>query len=227
MRKTEKNFDLFVGHLNVHIKFKSTSVKIFVLNFVCFRRYLYSTTTLLNTLRGVDKLVANAPEEDSFEQAEIFEQIDCVLDLLFYAGVKNEIWNTEEKKEIGKHLGNLFDRILVNLRGVKSDNRLSSRLFRKRSVIEFMVGLFGDIEVKNKPLRDLLYENDIRKIREHINSRIKMSRENYEARLDVIKKYGKKFCAFDYMLDSSLEDGLLVPVAHREWWYPMIEPYGE
>lgn len=163
-------------------------------------------------------------EEDVSKQMDLKQNVHSLFDLIFDAGVENVKLNSSDTQELGFYLGKLIDLITHYLRCTPLYLRLDSRLFRMRSTVEFMLGPFGDIEVKSKPFRDLLYENGIEEIKQDLDSLIKSARDYYETRKKNIKvrDMGSNL---EMMDDSELEEGDLVPESHREWWYPKIEPF--
>lgn len=158
---------------------------------------------------------------DKNERETIDFLVEGIIDHFFYTGVSGKELQESDKVEIGSYLPYLINKILINLQFTHTNFRLTSRVFCKRSVIEFLMDEFGDIEVDGKSLKNILSEKDLgMKISREIDEEIEGLRILAESRKNKVNSESQSLEFSDGSDDSDLDEWELVPKEHQKWWHP-------
>lgn len=137
---------------------------------------------------------------------------------MFKVGVSNIQFKEEEKIMIGHKLVGLVSFILKNLKdaSVTICDRLQSGPFRKRSALEFILNIFGEVKIQQKTLKEIFEDNGAREVIDKFEKWVKIIREYVQSKKELAQIYND--IDYDSSDDSDFEE--IMPKNHRLIWFP-------
>lgn len=152
--------------------------------------------------------------QDSDTALQLRWMTDKLLDSMFYTGVYWNPLDNDIKTNIGHLLALVIEPIVNNIECIccLAFFNLDSSLFRKRSAMQYIFDLLGDVLINGVKLSTMFIKKGAKEAISKLDNQILQAKNFSKIRSENAEAF------YDLTDDSDLDEGDLVPKNSHNWW---------